>query len=57
MEVIVLDQSGKEVMHRKLRDASGSFEADVNISDKANGMYFLVLKSGDRTQVEKLIKE
>ena len=57
LELLVLDQTGKEVFSRKLKNTAGSFKSDIDISDKAKGLYFLVLKSGKRTQVEKLIKE
>ncbi len=57
LDVKVLDQSGKEVLTKKLENSEGHFKSSVDISDKANGLYFLVLQSGERTQIEKLIKE
>ncbi|MGB0177471.1 MAG: T9SS type A sorting domain-containing protein, partial [Owenweeksia sp.] len=57
LELLVLDQSGKQVLSRDLKNSAGSFKSDIDISDKAKGLYFLVLKSGTRSQVEKLIKE
>jgi serine protease Do len=55
-EVLVLDNTGKQVYKLTLDNFSGKYSGNVDISNQPVGNYFLVIKQGDRAHTEKLIK-
>ena len=51
------DASGERVYHETITGFKGRYERTLDLSDKSNGTYFLVITQGDKAQLRKLMKQ
>ena len=57
VEITISDEKGNEVYSRKLKDFSGEYFNQVDISEKGKGTYFLKITQGDDSITKKLVVE
>lgn len=57
IEIIINDAKGNEVYSRTLKDFSGEYFNQVDISEKGKGTYFLKITQGDDSITKKLVVE
>jgi len=57
LNVDVHDASGERVYHETITGFKGRYERTLDLSDKGNGTYFLVITQGDKAQLRKLMKQ
>ena len=56
LELGVFDLKGSKVNEARLRNEDGEFSTEIDITNYPAGTYFLVLKNGNKTFTEKLVK-
>jgi hypothetical protein len=56
IELSVVDAIGNEIIHQILKNVSLE-TVQLDMADYASGMYFVVLRSGSQTQVQKLVRQ
>ncbi len=57
VEVDVHDASGERVYQEKITGFKGKYERTLDLSDKASGSYFLVIRQNGKAASRKLVKE
>ena len=56
VKITVYDQSGREIMTLKDERINAGYYADAfNLNRLSNGIYWLILKSGNETKTKKLV--
>ncbi len=55
--VLVLDQMGRKVNEEILRNFSGIYRNQIDISSQPNGVYFLIIAQGEKQFTRKIIKQ
>jgi|GEM_PF-1422618 len=55
--ITINDEKGKEVYSKSLKDFSGEYFNQIDISDKGKGTYFLKITQGDDSITKKLVVE
>lgn len=57
IEISLLDQSGKQVYLHNLNAQKQKYIEEINISERANGIYFLVINQNNKIFSKKVIKQ
>lgn len=57
LTVDVHDSKGERVYHETITGFKGSYERTLDMSDRPNGTYFLVITQGGKSQARKLVKQ
>lgn len=56
-EVSVLNMEGKSIYTETLKDFSGDYSREIDISANPKGVYFIKVKQGQHAQIRKIISE
>jgi len=55
IEIKIIDMSGKEIYKESVKDFSGNYSKDIDISGKNKGAFFLIIKQGKDSFIKKII--
>ena len=53
----IVDALGRQIVSKDLSNRTGSFSEEINISNEANGFYYLQVVSGDDFRTVKIVKQ
>jgi hypothetical protein len=56
VDILLYDQNGSVIYKESVLNFSGSYSNTIDISDQADGSYFLQIMQGERTYSKKVIK-
>ena len=56
METTLTDASGRRVLSRQFTPETSTHQEEFNVSELANGMYFLKVNAGDKQATLKVVK-
>ncbi len=57
LDLQVLSLTGETVYSEKLKNKSGKFNGSIDISNAPNGAYILIFKQGEKSLLEKIVKQ
>lgn len=56
-EIRVTDIDGRTVFNEDLGEFSGNYSGEIDITSKANGIYFLIVSQNNETMIKKIVKQ
>lgn len=56
-EIGIFNMEGKSVYNESLKDFSGSYDKEIDISSHPKGVYFVKVKQGEHAQLKKIVME
>ncbi len=57
LRIRIIDIEGKEVYKQKLKNFSGKYDQQIDLSDRSPGIYFLSIEQNDRLVAKKIVIE
>ncbi len=57
VKIKILDAAGKEVYNEELKDFSGWYSKEIDISGNKKGVYFIIINQGDKYKSKKIVLE
>ncbi len=57
VKIKILDAAGKEVYSEELKDFSGNYSKEIDISGNKKGVYFIIINQGDKYKSKKIVLE
>lgn len=57
LKIKILDAAGKEVYNEELKDFSGWYSKEIDISGNKKGVYFIIINQGDKYKSKKIVLE
>jgi hypothetical protein len=57
VKIKILDAAGKEIYSEELKDFSGNYSKEIDISGNKKGVYFIIINQGDKYKSKKIVLE